>query len=226
MKLNGAYTVMPTPDNTGVAVETDEVAQLRAQNLRQDQIIADLAATVDKKQAESDQRKRARRIMESDDEDALCPPTADCPQAAVTLPTPVFGSGCAGAASAMGDKLPDELLMAVLGLVDTPTLLMVVPGVCRRWRNLYRKIHRIQLDFRGIRRGSATFAGLLGQWKSVGAVFIKGWALAHDDVAVLLACPMLVTIRYSSSACTHVPPLVSTPCAVLLFSFATQSCVV
>lgn len=98
------------------------------------------------------------------------------------------GSGGAGAVSFMEDKLPDELLLAVLGLIPTRTLLMVVPLVCKRWNKLYRKIHRVQLDFRGISRGGTTLAGLLGQWKSVGAVHIDGpWALGVDDVAVLLA---------------------------------------
>jgi hypothetical protein len=69
-----------------------------------------------------------------------------------------------GSTSPIG-TLPAELLVLVLAEVDTRTLLLVVPGVCRRWRDACPLVAGVVLDLtflpehaalRTERNGSAT----------------------------------------------------------------------
>jgi hypothetical protein len=106
------------------------------------------------------------------------------------------------------DMLPDELLIIVLGLVDTRSLLTAVTAVCTRWRRLCREVRGIRLDLGFLAHhprvqgdgGASILAVLFHRWRSVNALIVDGWKLAHRNVTMLLdAWPTLTTIRCASN---------------------------
>ena len=109
-----------------------------------------------------------------------------------------------GPKSNLVELLADELLMCVLGLVDTQSLLTAAPAVCRRWHRLCRRLHRVKLDLSFLNDNprvmngdcAVTLTALSKQWTWVDAVFVDGWRLADSDAAILLDIwPKLTTIR-------------------------------
>jgi len=120
----------------------------------------------------------------------------------------VLGFISCGRTSATVDMLPDELLMIVLGLVDTRSLLTSVAAVCTRWRRLCRDVRGIRLDIGFLKDhprvrdddGASILTVLFDRWRWVDALIVDGWKLAHRNVTMLLdAWPTLTTIRCGSN---------------------------
>jgi hypothetical protein len=109
------------------------------------------------------------------------------------------------------DKLPDELLTFVLGLVDTRLLVTVVPKVCKRWNRACREVRGVHFDLRFLKRprvlGSGAMLTILAkQWRWVDGVCMDAWQLTCGDFAVLAdVWPKLTTIRCGDDSAVFHP---------------------
>jgi hypothetical protein len=121
---------------------------------------------------------------------------------------PSSASASASASSWQGGgvhSLPSELLWQIFSELDTPTLLLVVPRVCRRWRAVCGDTPRVRIDLTfftqsiALKRdpadttGAGVAAALMGRFRNVVSVYISGQG---DGVLVTVAerCPKLTAV--------------------------------
>jgi F-box/leucine-rich repeat protein 2/20 len=110
--------------------------------------------------------------------------------------------------------LPDELVLHVFVHLDTKTLMTAVPGVCRRWRALYRDTPRVRVDLsfapvpllsappvrhqtRSAPTSSIGLTEALARFKHVESVVAP---FACDGVACIIAssCPRVSAVDFTS----------------------------
>lgn len=95
------------------------------------------------------------------------------------------------------DRLPDEVLLKVLECVRPKTLMVAVPGVCRRWRQLCYRVHlNLHLGFLSstsllrTRINNNTdftiFIDVVKRWKRIKALRVHGWSLSRIQNLVML----------------------------------------